>query len=73
VSAFVSQRLRPFAATAKREDLVVLRELIESGRVTPVIDRMFPLEAVAEALRHYGAGHARGRVVITMTRAGAQE
>ena len=73
VSPLVSQRLRPFAATAKREDLVVLRELIESGRVTPVIDRMFPLEAVAEALRHYGAGHARGRVVITMNQDEAQE
>jgi NADPH:quinone reductase-like Zn-dependent oxidoreductase len=66
VSPFVPQRLRPFAATDKGEDLVVLTELIESGRVTPVIDSTYPLREVAEALSHYGAGHVRGKVVITM-------
>ena len=73
VSPFVPQRLRPFASTEKREDLVVLTELIESGKVTPVIDSTYPLREVAEALSHYGAGHARGKVIITMTQNGAQE
>ena len=73
VSPFVSQRLRPFAATNKRDDLVVLTELIESGKVTPVIDSTYPLREAAEALSHYGAGHARGKVTITMRQNGAQE
>lgn len=73
VSPFVRQRLRPFAATEKREDLNVLTELIESGKVTPVIDSTYPLREVAEALSHYGAGHVRGKVVITMRQGEAQE
>ena len=73
VSPFVSQRLRPFAATEKRQDLVALTDLIESGKVTPVIDSMYPLREVAAAMSHYGAGHARGKVIITMTQNGAQE
>ena len=73
VSPFVSQRLRPFAATGKRADLVALTELIESGKVTPVIDRTYPLDHAAEALNHYGAGHARGKVIITMMRNDAHE
>jgi NADPH:quinone reductase-like Zn-dependent oxidoreductase len=73
VSPFVTQRLRPFASTEKREDLVVLKELIESGKVTPVIDRTYPLKEVAEALSHYGAGHARGKVIITVERNEARE
>jgi NADPH:quinone reductase-like Zn-dependent oxidoreductase len=73
VSPFVSQRLRPFAATGKRDDLAVLTDLIESGTVTPVIDRTYPLEQAADALSYYGAGHARGKVIITMKRNDAQE
>ncbi len=73
VSPFVPQRLRPFAATEARQDLVVLTELVESGKVTPVIDGTYPLSEAAEALNHYGAGHARGKVIIAMTRSGAQE
>lgn len=73
VSPFVSQRLRPFAATDKREDLVVLKELVESGKVTPVIDRTYPLKEVAEAMSHYGSGHARGKVIISMGHAEARE
>lgn len=73
VSPLVPQRLRPFASTEKRQDLVVLTELIESGKVTPVIDSTYPLREVAAAMSHYGAGHARGKVIITMTQNGAQE
>lgn len=66
VSPFVSQRLRPFAATEKSQDLVALAELIEAGKVTPVIDRTYPLTETAKAVSHYGTGHTRGKVVITL-------
>jgi NADPH:quinone reductase-like Zn-dependent oxidoreductase len=42
-----------------------MKELIEAGKVKPVIDRCYPLSETAEALRYYGEGHARGKVVIT--------
>lgn len=73
VSPFVSQRLRPFAATDKREDLMVLKELIESAKVSPVVDRTYQLHEVAEALTYYGAGHVHGKVIITMNQDEAQE
>ncbi len=65
VSRFVSQTLRPFVMSPKHEDLVVLRDLMATGKVTPVIDRTYPLSEVSEAVGHVGAGHARGKVVIT--------
>ena len=49
-----------------QKDLVLMKELIEAGKVKPVIDRRYPLSEVAEALRYYGEGHARGKVVITV-------
>ncbi len=49
-----------------KEDLAILEELYESGKVVPVIDRCYPLSEVAEALRYVEAGHARGKVVITV-------
>jgi NADPH:quinone reductase-like Zn-dependent oxidoreductase len=52
--------------TANREDLVVLKELVESGKVTPVIDRRYELREVPEALRYQGEGHAQGKIVITV-------
>ena len=48
------------------KDLVFQKGLIEAGKVVPVIDRRYPLSEVAEALRYYGEGHARGKVVITV-------
>ena len=52
--------------TAKhsQNDLVILKELIESGKVAPVVDRRYPLSETAEAMRYLGEGHARGKVVI---------
>jgi NADPH:quinone reductase-like Zn-dependent oxidoreductase len=50
-----------------RKDLVFMKKLIEDGKVKPVIDRSYPLSGAAEALRYYGEGHARGKVVITVT------
>jgi NADPH:quinone reductase-like Zn-dependent oxidoreductase len=66
LSPFVSQKLGTFVAKANGEDLLVLKELIEAGKVTPVIDKAYPLSEVPEAIRHLEEGHARGKVVITM-------
>jgi NADPH:quinone reductase-like Zn-dependent oxidoreductase len=56
----------PFLAKIKREDLVVLQDLLKTGAVTPVIDRHYSLSEVPEALRYLGEGHARGKVVVTV-------
>jgi NADPH:quinone reductase-like Zn-dependent oxidoreductase len=66
VSPFVSQRLLPVLAKVRKEELTTLRELIEAGAVTPVIDRTYPLAEVPEAIRYLEEGHARGKVVIAM-------
>jgi NADPH:quinone reductase-like Zn-dependent oxidoreductase len=49
-----------------QNDLVFIKDLIEAGKVTPVIDRLYPLSEVAEAFRYMGAGHAQGKVVISV-------
>lgn len=66
LSRFARQRLVFFIATNNREDLVFLKELIEAGKVTPVIDRRYTLREVPEAIRYLGEGHARGKVVINV-------
>ncbi len=63
---FVSHKLRPFLVSMKFEDLAPLKELIEDGVVTPVIDRTYPLSDASQAMRHVGEGHTRGKVVITV-------
>jgi len=65
-SPAVSQRTVSFLAHQNRDDLAVLRELLDAGRVTPVIDRTYRLNEVAEAIRYLETGHARGKVVITV-------
>jgi NADPH:quinone reductase-like Zn-dependent oxidoreductase len=64
LSPFVAQTLAPVREQRNAADLQVLAELIRDGRVTPVIDRTFPLSAVADAIRYLEQGHARGKVVI---------
>ena len=64
LSPFVRQRLRPLAATERREDLLFLKDLIEAGKVTPAIDRTYPLAQAGDAIRYLAAGHAQGKVVI---------
>lgn len=66
LSAFVSQTLRPAVSKGRPEDLRVLRQLIEAGKVTPVIDRTYPLSEAPQAIRYLQQGHARGKVVITV-------
>ena len=50
----------------KKEDLDFLQELVEAGKLKPVIDRCYPLSEVPEAFRYLKAGHVRGKAVITM-------
>jgi NADPH:quinone reductase-like Zn-dependent oxidoreductase len=66
VSPFVGQRLRSFFSKPRGEDLVVLKELIEAGKLTPVIDRTFPLSETAEAIRYVGERSTQGKTVITV-------
>ena len=63
---FVSQRVIVFVASINAGDLNAMKELIEAGKVTPVIDGRYGLPEVAAALRHLKEGHARGKVVITV-------
>jgi len=66
VSPFVSQRINPRVSMKTKDRLAVLKELIEAGKITPVIDRTYPLSEVPEAIRHLERGHAQGKVVITV-------
>ena len=66
VSLFVGQRLRGLATKIKRDDLLALVELVESGSVTPVIDRTYPLIEAPDAIRYLEEGHAAGKVVVTV-------
>ena len=66
LSRFVGQRLRMLTSKPGQEDLQVLRELIEAGKLTPLIGRTYPLGEVPEAMRALEAGHTRGKLVITV-------
>jgi NADPH:quinone reductase-like Zn-dependent oxidoreductase len=66
LSPFVSQKLGAFLAKPSKDDLQFLKGLIETGKLTPVIDRTYPLSEVPEAIRYLEEGHARGKVVITV-------
>jgi NADPH:quinone reductase-like Zn-dependent oxidoreductase len=63
---FVSQRLGRFVVAQKHDDLLALKELIEAGKVMPIIDRTYPLSETAAAMDYVGTGHARGKVVISV-------
>jgi len=66
LSLFVRRQGRPFVSTPNRDDLIALKELVEAGRVTPVIDRMYPLREAADAFRYLDQGHARGKVIVAV-------
>jgi NADPH:quinone reductase-like Zn-dependent oxidoreductase len=55
-----------FIAKLTKADMLILRELLEAGKVTPVIDRRYELSEIADALRYFGEGHCRSKVVITV-------
>ena len=64
-SLVTRQTLKPFTSVQKHQDLRTLAGWLEAGELTPVIDRTYRLSAAADALRYVGAGHTRGKVVIT--------
>ena len=66
LSWFVSQQRRPFVSLPNKEDLATLKELAEADKVTPVIDRTYPLSETPEAVGHVGEGHAQGKTIITV-------
>jgi NADPH:quinone reductase-like Zn-dependent oxidoreductase len=66
VSMVVRQQASPTVKTQNRDDLVVLKGLVEAGKVMPVIDRAYPLPRTPEAIGHVAEGHAQGTVVITV-------
>jgi NADPH:quinone reductase-like Zn-dependent oxidoreductase len=66
LSRFVGQKLGTFVSSENHGDMLVLKELIEAGKVTPVIDRTYPLSEAPQAIRYVEQGHARGKVVITV-------
>jgi NADPH:quinone reductase-like Zn-dependent oxidoreductase len=68
LSPFVGQRLLSFTVTPNREDLELVKGLIESGELAPVIDRTYSLSEVPEAIRHLEEGHARGKVAVAVAR-----
>jgi NADPH:quinone reductase-like Zn-dependent oxidoreductase len=66
LSPFVSQKMSMMMAELNKKDLTMLGDLMQSGKITPVIDRTYPLSQIAEAIRYLEQGHARGKVVITV-------
>ncbi|HEX6263409.1 MAG TPA: NAD(P)-dependent alcohol dehydrogenase [Actinomycetota bacterium] len=67
LSPFIRGQGRQFVATVKAEDLVDITEMIEAGRVRPVVERTYPLGETPDALRHVARGHTRGKVVISVS------
>ena len=66
LSRFVRQDLKMLAAAERGEDLVALNELIEAGRLTPVIDRVYPLAEAGDAMRHLESGRVAGKLVLAI-------
>jgi NADPH:quinone reductase-like Zn-dependent oxidoreductase len=66
VSRIGRRKMRFFIANINQKDLVFLKELLEAGKIVPVIDRRYPLSGAAEALRYLEEGHAQGKIVITV-------
>jgi NADPH:quinone reductase-like Zn-dependent oxidoreductase len=61
-----ARKLGTFVPRENHEDMIVLKELIEAGKITPVIDRTYPLSDAPQAVRYVEQGHARGKVVISL-------
>jgi NADPH:quinone reductase-like Zn-dependent oxidoreductase len=60
------KRVETLSLVLNRDDLLFMKELLEEGKVLPLIDAVFPLERTADAFRLYEKDHARGKIVITM-------
>lgn len=70
VSPFVSQKLRPVASKPNQADLEILKELVEAGKITPIIDKTYSLSEASNAIRYLHEGRARGKLVISVRAAG---
>jgi NADPH:quinone reductase-like Zn-dependent oxidoreductase len=66
LSLFSSKKICGFIAKLKKKDLMLMKDLLEAGKVVPVIDRRYPLSETAEAIRYLEQGHAQGKVVLTV-------
>ena len=65
LSGFTRQKLKPFTSVGKRQDLLTLADLLATGQLTPLIDRTYPLDKAADALRYIAVGHTHGKVLVT--------
>jgi NADPH:quinone reductase-like Zn-dependent oxidoreductase len=68
ISLFGKQKMRSLTSTPNQKDLLFMKELLESGKIKPVIDRRYPLSEVPEAIRYVEEGHAKGKVTIVLER-----
>jgi NADPH:quinone reductase-like Zn-dependent oxidoreductase len=66
VAKFVKQKMMPIFAKMSTADLAILAEMVQAGKLKPVIDRQYPLEQIAAAIRYQETGHARGKVIVTL-------
>jgi NADPH:quinone reductase-like Zn-dependent oxidoreductase len=66
ISMIGSKKMGSVLGNPNQKDFVLLMELVEAGKVLPVIDKRYPLSEVPEALRYYGEGHAQGKIVVTV-------
>ena len=66
LSPFVEQEFVMILARLRKDDLAILRDLMQTGKVTPVIDRRYRLSEVPAAIRYSEKGHARGKIVIDL-------
>jgi NADPH:quinone reductase-like Zn-dependent oxidoreductase len=66
ISMTGSKTMRLLAVRPNKQDLESLKELFEAGKIVPAIDRLYPLSEVSEALRYFGEGRVRGKIVITL-------
>jgi NADPH:quinone reductase-like Zn-dependent oxidoreductase len=66
LSLFVPQRIKVCSEHPGQSDLLILKELMESGKLTPIVGRTYPLSRTREAISYFGEGHAEGKVVITV-------
>jgi NADPH:quinone reductase-like Zn-dependent oxidoreductase len=73
LSPFISQKFGTFVNSENHKDMVSLAQLIDAGKVTPVIERTYPLHDAPKAIRHLEEGHARGKLVISISIAAAAD
>ncbi|HAH24463.1 MAG TPA: alcohol dehydrogenase [Prolixibacteraceae bacterium] len=66
ISMTGSKKMRSLSMKSNKKDLITIKELLEAGKVVPLIDRRYPLSELAEAIRYLEAGHAKGKIIITM-------